>query len=524
MIAFRQIRDLSRADFLRSVGLYLLSDRIIMVRLRKRFLDVGMVELEERELPRGDNRQAISELTGWVAEDVKEIALKAENEARERALRQALVSLLPHFNAMRDQVYVCVPPDQVVVQQVFLPPAAAENLSQVIEYEIERQLPFKREEIYYDILPAGKKGEKLCVYVFAAARKQLDGTLAVLESFGIKPAGVETTTTALANYLMFCQGESKGIAAVVAGHGHDWEMIGLQGSAGAWHATPELLFTHRLPASHWAIGPGKELLRQCLSLSPKLYRCGDLSALNGAAESRLGQAEDMVTLARNRLKGEKSITTAETLPAIGAALRGVREAPLATNLLRREGEAQNGRKAVSVLHALLFGILGIALVLWAVSFPLKDELRLRQLQKENQRLEPAVQALRAEETQLQQLQKEVDYISELQRRRGEVLLVLDELSRILPTSAYVTNLRYRSGVLEIQGSAENASALIPLLERSPFFENVAFNAPSNRGRDNRETFSLKADIEKHPVKPPEISKAPSAANAKETPPGSSGKP
>jgi len=51
-------------------------------------------------------------------------------------------------------------------------------------------------------------------------------------------------------------------------------------------------------------------------------------------------------------------------------------------------------------------------------------------------------------------------------------------------------------VLEVQGNAESASALIPLLERSPLLENVGFNAPSNRGRDNRETFSLKADIEK----------------------------
>jgi hypothetical protein len=51
-------------------------------------------------------------------------------------------------------------------------------------------------------------------------------------------------------------------------------------------------------------------------------------------------------------------------------------------------------------------------------------------------------------------------------------------------------------VLEIQGNAENASALIPLLERSALFENVGFNAPSNRGRDNRETFSLKAELEK----------------------------
>jgi len=67
----------------------------------------------------------------------------------------------------------------------------------------------------------------------------------------------------------------------------------------------------------------------------------------------------------------------------------------------------------------------------------------------------------------------------------------------VPNSAYLSTLRYRAGVLEMQGSAENASALIPLLERSPLYENVGFNAPSNRGRDNRETFSLKADIE-HP--------------------------
>ena len=73
---------------------------------------------------------------------------------------------------------------------------------------------------------------------------------------------------------------------------------------------------------------------------------------------------------------------------------------------------------------------------------------------------------------------------------------MDELSKTVPTNAYLSNLRYRSGNVEIQGSAENASALIPILERSPLFENVGFNAPSNRGRDNRETFSLKADIEK----------------------------
>ncbi|HWP22805.1 MAG TPA: hypothetical protein VNM15_01310, partial [Candidatus Binatia bacterium] len=167
MIALRELREISRADFVTSTGIYLLSNRLVMVRLRKNFLTVTVREREERELGEGDNSKNISELTGWVTEDVKEIALKAENESRERALRQAIVSLLPRFNPARDAVYLCLSQEHALVQPVFLPLAAQENLSQVLEYEIERQLPFKRDEIYYDYLPAGRRGEKLRVYVFA---------------------------------------------------------------------------------------------------------------------------------------------------------------------------------------------------------------------------------------------------------------------------------------------------------------------------------------------------------------------
>ncbi|HEU5462560.1 MAG TPA: hypothetical protein VFV82_00435, partial [Candidatus Binatia bacterium] len=94
MIGYPQLKELSRADFLSSVGLYLTSDRLFMVRLRKSFLNVSMIDQGERELPARDT-QAISELTGWIADDVREIALKAESDLRERSLRQALISLLP---------------------------------------------------------------------------------------------------------------------------------------------------------------------------------------------------------------------------------------------------------------------------------------------------------------------------------------------------------------------------------------------------------------------------------------------
>jgi general secretion pathway protein L len=112
-----------------------------------------------------------------------------------------------------------------------------------------------------------------------------------------------------------------------------------------------------------------------------------------------------------------------------------------------------------------------------------------------------VAALRREEEALKKARTEQLFFMALDQRRGEVLRIMDELTKVVPATAYLSNLRYRGGSVEVQGSAENASGLIPLLERSPVFENVGFNAPSNRGRDNRETFSLRAELEQRKTQP-----------------------
>lgn len=496
-MALRQrLQDLSRADFLRSVGIYVTRDRLVMVRLRKSVLNVSLLDEQERELAQSDNRPAIADIAGWVAEDVKEIALKAETDSRERSLRQGMVSLLPHFNAGRDRVYLCIPQDQVMVQQIFLPLAAQDTLEQVLEYEIERQLPFRRDDVYYDYLPAGKKGEKLSLYIVAVQKKLVDGLVNLFESFGIKLAGVEPDITALLNYAIYATGSNSGRTAILAAGDQSWDVVGVDSKTSSWSNSHQLLFAHRFPRSDWAHGASRELLLQDLADVGKCYRWGNLAALTGLPAEKFAAAEDLGSLNSHRLGGLKSNLPEVALPAVGAALRGIREASVISNFLRHENPEPGGTKSLSMLNTVLGGLLTIALIAWGLSYPIKDEMRLRQLQRENQKFEPAIEALRREENQLQQLNKEVNALADLQGRRGEVLRVLDELSKVIPNNAHLSNLRYRSGVLEVQGNAENASALIPLLERSPVFENVAFNAPSNRGRDNRETFSLKADVEK----------------------------
>jgi Tfp pilus assembly protein PilN len=256
-----------------------------------------------------------------------------------------------------------------------------------------------------------------------------------------------------------------------------------------------MLFSHWLPQTVWAQRAAKELLQQCTEGVPKVYAWGEAERLLSAGNGAAVPYESLVTISRARLDG-KQIADATVIPAIGAALRGVREAPFAANFLKSLDDRGRRARTLSIVNLALSFLLLLALAAWGLSYPVRDEFRLRQLQAENQKLAPAIGALRQQETELQKVTKELAYLSALEQRKGEVLRILDELTKIVPTSAYLSNLRYRDRVLEIQGSAENASALIPLLERSPLLENVGFNAPSNRGRDNRETFSLKAEIEK----------------------------
>ncbi|MGH7770782.1 MAG: PilN domain-containing protein [Candidatus Binatia bacterium] len=494
MIYPRWFQDLSRADFLNSVGLYVMRDRLHLVRLRKNLFRLSIVEEEVREVAIGENANRISSLTGWISDGVMEVALREESSSYRQALSEAISTLVPHFNP-KDPVYICLSLDQAIGCQLFLPQAAEENLPKVLEYEIERHLPFRREDVYYDFLPLGRKGDKVGLLLFAVPKRILDEILDALSTFGIRPQGVETTATALSNYLLFCTNGVSGPSVVLGGQGQAWEMTGLNGRVNGWRQEPEILFTHWLPQADWVLGPGREIFYSVLRESPKFFGWGYIEDFLGSVKAESVQVEDLLALGIGKLGGGREVTHSFSLPAVGTALRGLREATFSVNLL--PGEGKGGREGLlSRLNGFLILLLLIVLMVLGGSYAIKDEIRLRQLQKEVQKLSPSVDALRREEEELKRLRKEVSFLSGQKERRGEILHVLDELSRIVPNSAYLSNLRYRDGAVELQGSAENASNLVPLLERSPLFKNVGFNAPSNRGRDNRETFSLKAEMER----------------------------
>jgi general secretion pathway protein L len=78
------------------------------------------------------------------------------------------------------------------------------------------------------------------------------------------------------------------------------------------------------------------------------------------------------------------------------------------------------------------------------------------------------------------------------------VVVLEALSRALPDSAYLAEIKLDGTTLRIIGNADDAPALLARLEQTGHFSNVHFFAPTTRGPDGRQfRFHIEARIEPH---------------------------
>jgi general secretion pathway protein L len=78
------------------------------------------------------------------------------------------------------------------------------------------------------------------------------------------------------------------------------------------------------------------------------------------------------------------------------------------------------------------------------------------------------------------------------------VIVLEALSRALPDTAHLAEIRLEGTTLRIIGDADDAPALLAPLEQTGHLSNVHFFAPTTRGPDGRQfRFHIEARIEPH---------------------------
>lgn len=425
-------------------------------------------------------------------------------ERRKAAIEGIGDFLLKHNIAVRD-AFVVLPRQEVLFCAVSLPLAATENLRQVLEYELERHIPYRAHEVYFDYQVLDKGEEKVRLLVAAIRRERVEDCLEVLDGVNLAPADVEVATTALANLHSFSAGRASGRKRFAFA------------SVGADQLEVALIEGGKLQASRLAKRKGEPMASQLIS---ELRALTWTASASGGAGNGSGQGVKEVRLSGSGIaagdipsgsglsfalvKPETTVRGFELvppeergflLPAVGAALRGMRSIVSPIHLLPAEQRRWKGKPNPLLLLSLL-GINLLLVTVWGGSALLQAYRQASDLEAQIRILRPEVQAVEQTLKEAERLEREMGAVETFSRRDTGPPDILVEIAQQLPPDVWLTNLIAQDKKVELYGVATSASDLIALLDRSPLFKNVEFVAAITKDAAGKERFRIKAELEK----------------------------
>jgi general secretion pathway protein L len=110
------------------------------------------------------------------------------SDALDASAQQAMLSAAVAGVDRQDlRLALCLPHDAVLRRRLLLPEAARDNLRQIGAFEMDRQTPFRTDQVYYDLreLPGPAPAGRIAAELVAAPRSAVDAKLEHLRNAGI---------------------------------------------------------------------------------------------------------------------------------------------------------------------------------------------------------------------------------------------------------------------------------------------------------------------------------------------------
>ncbi|MFZ5569116.1 MAG: PilN domain-containing protein [Thermodesulfobacteriota bacterium] len=387
------------------------------------------------------------------------------------------------------EIFVAIPREHVIVREIGLPLSVKENLRATLGYEMPKYVPLPADEIYFDYLitEENRSQNTLRILLFAMRKRDLDGYLPLATHLGRNLGGIEIGATAFAGFLEFQGpgGEQTSQAVIRAGN-KSGEICIYRGGrleyskliqptdegddlAAELAANLETAENQRQGIGgpfHWSFygSPGSERL------------------LDRIREKASREIDPVST-------GNSGLPSADFAPAYGLACKGLRDAATKVNLLPEKLRKKPSRIGYYTMLALVLLTL-ISVVSWSGSLVVRHRMALSGLNKELSGLQEEVKEIENMVRQAEAMESRIETLAQLRSGRIPTLVLLNELSTRVPTTAWIQEFALQKGGVQIVGLADSAREIVELLEDSPVFEEVVFLSAITKDKNGKERFRI----------------------------------
>jgi Tfp pilus assembly protein PilN len=422
------------------------------------------------------------------------------------------------------RVFASIPDKWAIVKFIELPltkERGREALSQLIKYEIERHIPFQIEDVSYDYQIVSESDSTFRAVFAAASKAKLETINEFLQKLSLRSDVVTISSFAVLS-AMEMSGTSVGGWRHAAGisrrsplfssHGqvnaalyiNDMEAVMAVMKNGSLAHMKAFFMSDSKPLQVLA----DEISGYIKNVSAEMTSSGFNNLLiAGAAPSMPGIEEVLKeklginTVRINLLDKLKGPEMTGIAASSGAVLIGLRTGSCPINMLQHKTDYES-RRASSVMAKILFSLTILLVVSIFAASAFKEKRYLQGIENELKKNEPQVKAIEKLSSDINTFKIRKDFLAAI-KREDVSLEVLRELSVMLPSDTWITNLDYKGAGLEggkktagevvLSGFSASSSKLISLLEDSQLFEQVVFVGPIRKVME-KEGFKLKANI------------------------------
>jgi general secretion pathway protein L len=407
---------------------------------------------------------------------------ESQKEEREAQSISFINAFITKHQIHRNRVSISIPREKVVIRFITFPVATKENLRKVLEYEIPRFTPFEKGETYFDyqLLKEGKDGLRLLVAF--VKRAEVDYHLTLLKKVGIQPLSIQIPSVAALNLFFYHDGPKDGIPAILLDFDEPFVELNLLRER-------EWVECLHLPLPQEERAPRIVNLLQRMGLrEDSLSKSTFFVYGSGTKETLLASLKATPPIRQvlppplHRLSIHKEVTNPSKIYAsIGLPLRELTQTQFDLNLLpleMRKKVKQFGKPLLLILTAIAF----VLSVTWGMGIYQQYRNKWNAINAEIKKRKPEIDVVEKLQKQKNELGKEISEFEKIETGEPSKVEIMREMAQILPGTVWIWNLKFTGKEIEISGFADSASDLIPLLDKSPFFEKVEFMAPVTKER------------------------------------------